>query len=1424
MRKKRGKPNPSYAGYEYQILTSVWIGLDLILGKNITNEIIIEPRSHEDVEAALNVKPNVGWSSANASAGPTELIVQVKSRSTGAWSARDFSKILLGKEEAKTRSLGKKTKKGPAARLRPMRLLCDDQMRHFVFVTDSGLQTSLVPHMVEALLESPGTIDLPPYVRSAVLLADRESVAGRIAILAQVTAETLESRIRKLLSFHGHVPILKHDDCLKDMREEVRMRLLGAKDGCWTRGDILRLLVRHGGSLLPTRKMDQYVPPRSFASIEQRLDERNAVVIVGPSGTGKTLTGEILEEKCCQGGVGYLVIGAEHGPGMVRTNLKLPGPILFHLRDPWGTNRLEPLAERWTSELPKLLAEAAPDKKFIVTSRSDILYEARLRDKLRSFEVAIEIEDYDLNARREIYTNLATDLVGRARAFADHVCDEVVRKLRRPFEIERFIVALAESQLNPKRELAALIERSQIDAISDVVAEQVRGWGGPRPLDALQPAAIVWALLAAHDGAISSTVLTKVRRELAVVDKNSRPDVEGLVDFMVAGRNLKKLNDEVSFYHPRVEAGLRDFVQSYPADAEYVLGLLCEALLELDGGNESDWGAETVVGVYRQCKKLKGVAIKVSREMSNQLDVYLERIALDATTRDFESAFRHLGEFGSKDHRPSVLARMLIRQHDAEELNFGDFWSAPKVDRAYIESVRSDPSCVALVHHFIEKMLASTRAFYTPKLVPFVRSLAASTEIAFLKALESAGDSNLDTIVEGALAGDDPPWDRILDKFLAAQRKVDEWMDGFKEEYRKAEEHEIDAQEADWVVEEPSERYYYPHTGLETVVRSRRLREGFSWLTHLEEEQKRILLPRWIEVVAKENEQVTIEEIEAILDTATNEGERARAWSAAAAHWSHSLEEQLRREIARPDLGDPYLRVELIETFAIAIGVDWLDALVTLSRSAPKIRRLEIALDLVKVRLKSDLPDRRSGSTRAHAYAASLEVPLRQVAERLLELMEGEDIREVSNRLSDDEREVVRSVLSKASSELAAPLVCLAAAVGIDVLPLAARLLGFGTALAGYAAVLALSLTSTETAQVELKRALEHVHYPVRRAAMEQLAALLPQKDRAPVLAMARDRSADLRLAFANLMSKLRWPEAIDALVTLLRDHRDFNAHPDFVAGRGTSVYRVACAAAAAIGSYSDLAGEYLSRIIAEAAQPNGDDPFVTCALLDALAKRSDARIDQLLIDSLKDRGFEESGEIYKPIAQSAAWNIFDRSLAQSLNLDRVQRDVLVAAANDAEASIAGPAILSIASLRDAAATVMAREKFRESRSPSRGALLLVSAALSNAGEEGLTFAKWEVEKSAIMLARLISETANIEVAKAAALVNEEITRWSRALNSENDVEGLLAALLNKSLDLPISVPKSDIRKPRVPKRIRTLSLRSLTEMREEIEDFEEYQ
>src|SRR5262249_21219964 len=150
-------------------------------------------------------------------------------------------------------------------------------------------------------------------------------------------------------------------------------------------------------------------------------------------------------------------------------------PLLFHLRDPWGGNQLMSGADRWTNELPKLLESRNANRKFIVTSRSSVLHSAGsyLEQELKPHVVRLEVEHYGPVRLGEIYDLRVRDLSLPVRTRALACRNQVLQALHRPFEVDRFLVALAGESSPNSRDIETLIEQSQIEAIARVVTQQV---------------------------------------------------------------------------------------------------------------------------------------------------------------------------------------------------------------------------------------------------------------------------------------------------------------------------------------------------------------------------------------------------------------------------------------------------------------------------------------------------------------------------------------------------------------------------------------------------------------------------------------------------------------------------------------------------------------------------------------------------------------------------------------------------------------------------------------------------------------------------------------------------------------------------------------------------------------------------------------
>ncbi|HRF06809.1 hypothetical protein [Accumulibacter sp.] len=1377
-----------------------------MLSKAVTDAIVIEPRSHEDVEATVK-DPDAALIGVTGAVNGYELVLQAKSRSTAPWTTQDIAAVL----RYKPKTAGKA---GPPPRQRPLAILATDPRKRYVFVTNESLDGPLRPFQGNGLLDWPDEDRLPPYTGTGYDATEQASIAKRIVFCAGVTEEVLQARIRQLLSLHGHVPLGNQLDCLRDLRVDVRRRLLGARHGRWSREELLATLGRHGGKITRTLALSHYVPPESFGAIQRMLVEKHAVVIVGPSGTGKTLTANFLENELRRSGMPFSIVGDEQGPGYVQGQLTRTGPVLFHLRDPWGSNRLAPNADRWNNELPKLLREASANHKFLITSRSDVLHSAgsTIRKGIAPYAVAIEIEDYGNTRLADIYDRMCGDLSGATLEFARVHRQRALDALRRPYEIDRFMVTMSFENMAKTRRIAEIIADSQIDAISRVLADQI----GSRGENGVACAAIVWALLRARK-AVTADVLSKLWRRIVKRDPSVRPELDSFIDFLVAGRNLRREGAALTFYHPKVEDGLKMVLESHRSYAEHMLALVCHALVGLDASGD-DWGRETALGVLKATCRLDGVDPTFTPKTRSGLDLYLLEGAVSAVSHgDFERAFKDLADYSSQKDVPGQLARFIMvgRQESARQ-KMADFWEAPSSDDRELKRLRDHPNSEVLVSRFVSDVLPYSDTYYPNTIAHLLRKLVPDLDQAFWGALETVASidgvgRNIGPIVTGVCAGVTHDFDAVIERFAAAEGEADKWMSAFREDLRRAKEHELDAAHADHLIEEPSERYYNPTEGMKAVVELRVAQEGVDWL--LIHPHRELAAGALADLFDSQDAAVEPAQIRVLIGCAVKWA-RARAWSAAQKHWDASLDDLVDAELQRTDTECSSLRGSLVK---IVLGAQhdqdaWVDRLLRIGRRSSAVRRLELVLDVATTKLEGD-PRVVKGEVpacvqRGYCLATSYDAYEQELAKAIVDAVAEHGWRDIGNRLSPDARELLIRLMPDMPLSIVGAFACIAATAHLDVMmPATQRLLDTGEKLDGMAAIQALSLSDDQAGAAVMTAALKHVDYGVRRGAFTLLVRGAAAADRSALLGLSLDPSADVRLQFSLSMREHKWPEAIDALIGLLKDTRNFSSDRSFHDGPSWAHFRVARTAAAALASYTTLPVRAISALLAAAADGNCEDPFVACEALKAVVTQDDTRVSEALFISLQAPGI--GGSIrYRPLSQAGAWGLVDRASVNKLELDIEQTKELIHAALTMPGSIAAPALCAIAILGGETRRIALCELDMGAPKARRELLLVASAVVGNAAGE--------IEDP--LLVKLAERGENLPPDGSSDVVDHDLSTWSMELDPSTDVAGTTAWLASKHYVLPVAQPDFEPRKYELPNRVEVLTMRSLSPDREEYE------
>jgi hypothetical protein len=170
-------------------------------------------------------------------------------------------------------------------------------------------------------------------------------------------------------------------------------------------------------------------------------------------------------------------------------------------------------------------------------------------------------------------------------------------------------------------------------------------------------------------------------------------------------------------------------------------------------------------------------------------------------------------------------------------------------------------------------------------------------------------------------------------------------------EARRAEEHEVDAAQADMILDEYG--YFGLEKATEAIVRRRIETQGLAWI--LQHPHQELVIDALAGLIADSNRTPYIDELFYVLEVAQGPG-RVRAWWAASQHWHPGLNDRLELELLQPELGNRFLQRQLVQNAVIA-GLSEPDAAKMLARvaaSSPIERRLELVCDLMATQLDSE--------------------------------------------------------------------------------------------------------------------------------------------------------------------------------------------------------------------------------------------------------------------------------------------------------------------------------------------------------------------------------------------------------------------------------------------------------------------------------------
>ncbi len=1373
----------SYQGYEYQILATVWLGLELLFHRKDCPSLVVEPASGEDVAANLDVPAEAAVSNVTLAFTSQPIEVQIKLRQTDQWTRAGFREIVRGSAELASAI-------APVARIRPIAQLLAQPTARFVLLTSAQVNHDLRPFLIERLGDDSTAETIPGDAAPG----ETSETAKRVAILQQQQPDVLHARIDSLLQQAG-VPFAERGACAAKLQEEVRSRLLRKAPPEYTRDQLFALLRAFDG-LPPAAPGEFFVAPGNFDDMARRLDNEHRLAIVGPPGMGKTLTAQELVRQHRAAADAFKVVTEAAGLGEISKCLNRPGRYLFFLEDPWGQFKLSVDADRWVSELPKLLLRASSDKRFLLTTRTAIqntAFASRVPQELAATQCLLNDSHYTAGQRREILERALASAVPWQRDFFQQHRDQILGSLTAPYSLTLFASLLMRATTEQEVKLDKLIRDCNVDVIGSTVAAELRALGR----ESIASTIALWAWMMAHRK-VNLQITDELRRTIREGGFTAEIDVRKLLTYLAQAQWFREHDGDFTA-HPAILEGLELVVTQEPGLTEEVLTALLEGLAKK---NRCDLA-------HRIRRSLTGRQLPLPPRVQAAIDSYLLSRLTDASRYDFTEAFGDLATDSRSAAPVAILARALRAKPTRGGLWDYEPWQPPTLSEADLQCLRGSTDARQFAGKFVQNMLSSESgaAYRAPQLQAFFSQLGWNLAADYLLAVEEGlehDNIHVEAAIAGAVAVEPPPFDTILDAALRHYDSTCQWWEEEQETYRQARQAEMNADYASHIEELPQERFAPSDAVLKETVALRIRRQGYDWLVN--HPRRDDLLDAWAESVTPAT---PLPELEALAGVCLP-ARQSFFFKAA----GKSKNKQIASTIWQWTMAAGESAARGWHALLLLLTIDELEPLLSqATKSLSLVRRLELVDAMVAAR-PYEAEDAEA------KVDGAVNVLLNAQERRLWEATHPEQIGRLSLPAEDAEFfrvSLQATAISSSSDELTTRAAFKLATWGEDITAYLPRLLASESPEIRVHALRLLHGREDVVARSQICAGLADKDYRCRREAMIVLAKGATDSEKQAILALAQDPSAPVRETCAELIGHYQWEDAQPILLELLKDRRSNQHGVRLFRGQYPSyhVARVAARALAAFTDRSHITAVQAVQSLLTKRQPSEDDPLVHYYALEFLTGVHNTEVIGLLGEYLSDDwhvgGMKHEGF---PLRYVAAWGLLTQLLNDDSVADGVSVLALYEAARHNDHRLAGPCLACLGLCGQRAIGQIVQLCRTESLSVNRAALLRVALVLADTEpppELATILSGHPVETliQAALAHTIVNEAAWTQFCEA----NPAVREWIGAIQASEDTHSVLRLVLYELCEQRVesSFARHDLRANELPESLGVLNLRTMT-------------